>query len=51
MTFVRRSLLFPKDLLARHKVAVKLQDINRRMKSIIDRARQFGVQQLEERGS
>ncbi|OMO76951.1 Disease resistance protein [Corchorus olitorius] len=51
MTFIRRSLLFPKDLLARHKVAVKLQDINRRMKSITDRARQFGVQQLEERGS
>ncbi|OMO96268.1 hypothetical protein CCACVL1_05018 [Corchorus capsularis] len=52
MKFFHRSLHFPKDLLARRKVAAKLQDINRRMKSITDRAHQFRVhQQLEDWGS
>ncbi|OMO76916.1 NB-ARC domain-containing protein [Corchorus olitorius] len=52
MKFFHRSLHFPKDLLVRHKVAAKLQDINRRMKSITDRAHQFRVhQQLEDWGS
>ncbi|OMO76946.1 putative Disease resistance protein RPM1 [Corchorus olitorius] len=53
MKFFHRSLHFPKDLLARHKFAAKLQDINRRMKSITDRAHQFGVhhQQLKDWGS
>ncbi|XWS73826.1 hypothetical protein CRYUN_Cryun02cG0162800 [Craigia yunnanensis] len=33
----------------RHEVAAKLQDINKRMKNITERAHQFGVQQLEVR--
>ncbi|XP_022731546.1 disease resistance protein RPM1-like isoform X2 [Durio zibethinus] len=48
---IHRTLRFPKDLLVRHKVAAKLQDIKKRMNKITERAHQFGVQQLEERGS
>ncbi|KAE8691740.1 Detected protein of unknown function [Hibiscus syriacus] len=48
-SFLHRTLHFPKVLLVRHKVATKLKDINTRMKSITERANQFGVQQLEER--
>ena len=47
--FFQRILHFPVDLYVRHEVAVKLQDINKRMKSITERASQFGVQQLEVR--
>ncbi|GMI97488.1 RESISTANCE TO PSEUDOMONAS SYRINGAE 3, RESISTANCE TO P. SYRINGAE PV MACULICOLA 1 [Hibiscus trionum] len=49
--FLQRSLHFPKDCYVRHQVAAKLQDINKRMTSITEKARQFGVQQLEERGT
>ncbi|KAK8503458.1 hypothetical protein V6N12_066148 [Hibiscus sabdariffa] len=35
----------------RRQVAAKLQDINTKMKSITERANQFGVQQLEERAA
>ncbi|XVF47010.1 hypothetical protein PTKIN_Ptkin03bG0074700 [Pterospermum kingtungense] len=45
----QRSLHFPVDLYVRHQVAAKLQDINKRMKSITERANQFGVQQLQVR--
>ena len=47
--FFQRTLHFPVDLYVRHEVAVKLQDINKRMKSITERASLFGVQQLEVR--
>ncbi|XWS73828.1 hypothetical protein CRYUN_Cryun02cG0163000 [Craigia yunnanensis] len=47
--FFQRRLHFPVDLYVRHEVAAKLQDINKRMKSITERAHQFGVQQLEVR--
>ncbi|XVF69269.1 hypothetical protein PTKIN_Ptkin11bG0067400 [Pterospermum kingtungense] len=47
----QRSVHFPGDLFVRHKVAVKLQDINRRMKTIAERNHLFVIQQLEERGS
>ncbi|KAK8503455.1 hypothetical protein V6N12_066145 [Hibiscus sabdariffa] len=50
-SFLHRTLHFPKVLLVRHQVAAKLQDINTRMKSITERANQFGVQQLEERAA
>ncbi|XVF19619.1 hypothetical protein REPUB_Repub11eG0126400 [Reevesia pubescens] len=50
-SFIHRTLHFQKDLLVRHKVAAKLQDINKKMNRITERAHQFGVQQLEERGS
>ncbi|XVE59671.1 hypothetical protein DITRI_Ditri05aG0064600 [Diplodiscus trichospermus] len=36
-----------RDWYVRHEVAAKLQDINKRMKSITERANQFGAQQLE----
>ncbi|KAK8595854.1 hypothetical protein V6N12_064363 [Hibiscus sabdariffa] len=49
--FIQRSLHLPKDWYVRHEVAAKLQDINRRMTSITDRARQFEVQQLEQKGT
>ncbi|XWS71399.1 hypothetical protein CRYUN_Cryun03dG0135000 [Craigia yunnanensis] len=45
--FFQRTLHFPVDLYVRHEVAAKLQDINKRMKSITERAHQFGVPQLE----
>ncbi|XVE59667.1 hypothetical protein DITRI_Ditri05aG0064200 [Diplodiscus trichospermus] len=48
-TFFLRSLHFPKDWYLRHQVAAKLQDINKRMKSMTERANQFGVKQLEVR--
>ncbi|KAK8596063.1 hypothetical protein V6N12_064563 [Hibiscus sabdariffa] len=50
-SFLHRTLHFPKVLLVRRQVAAKLQDINTRMKSITERANQFGVQQLEERAA
>ncbi|XVE59662.1 hypothetical protein DITRI_Ditri05aG0063800 [Diplodiscus trichospermus] len=46
-TFFLRSLHFPKDWYVRHQVAAKLRDINKRMKSITERANQFGAQQPE----
>lgn len=50
-SFFQRSLHFPEDLYVRHQVAAKLQDINKRMRSITERANQFGVQQLEVRST
>ncbi|KAL4354185.1 hypothetical protein GQ457_06G001060 [Hibiscus cannabinus] len=42
---------FPKDLLVKHRVAVKLKDINKRIKSIADRNQRYRVSRSESRNS
>ncbi|GMI97487.1 RESISTANCE TO PSEUDOMONAS SYRINGAE 3, RESISTANCE TO P. SYRINGAE PV MACULICOLA 1 [Hibiscus trionum] len=49
--FIQKGLYLPKDCYVRHGVAAKLQNINKRMRSITERTRQFGAQELEEKGT
>ncbi|KAK8564461.1 hypothetical protein V6N12_036584 [Hibiscus sabdariffa] len=47
--FFFKLIHFPKDLLVKHQVAVKLQDINKRVKSIADRNQRYQVSRSESR--
>ncbi|KAK8488868.1 hypothetical protein V6N11_071068 [Hibiscus sabdariffa] len=42
--FFFKLIHFPKDMLVKHRVAVKLKDINKRIKSIVDRNQRFRTQ-------
>ncbi|KAL4352851.1 hypothetical protein GQ457_06G000970 [Hibiscus cannabinus] len=46
-----RVIHFPKDLLVKHQVAVKLKDINKRIKNIADRNQRYRVSSSESRKS
>ncbi|KAK8564458.1 hypothetical protein V6N12_036581 [Hibiscus sabdariffa] len=47
--FFFKLIHFPKNLLVRHRVAVELQDINKRIKSIADRNQRYQVSRSESR--
>ncbi|KAK9001646.1 hypothetical protein V6N11_083425 [Hibiscus sabdariffa] len=47
LRFFLKLIYFPKNLLLRHRVAVKLQDINKRIKSIAERSHRYRVSWLE----
>ncbi|KAK8561086.1 hypothetical protein V6N12_048162 [Hibiscus sabdariffa] len=49
--FFLKLIHFPKNLLVRHRVAVELQDINKRIKSIAERNERYRVSWLESRKS
>ncbi|XP_022718643.1 disease resistance protein RPM1-like [Durio zibethinus] len=46
-SFLLKLIHFPKNLLVRHRVAVKLQDIDKRIKRITERSQRFQVSRLE----
>ncbi|KAK8564477.1 hypothetical protein V6N12_036600 [Hibiscus sabdariffa] len=49
--FFLKLIHFPKDLLVKHQVAVKLQGINKRIKSIADRSQRYRVSSSDSRKS
>ncbi|KAK8491565.1 hypothetical protein V6N11_063059 [Hibiscus sabdariffa] len=51
LRFFLKLIHFPKDLLVKHQVAVKLKAINKRIKSIADRSQRYRVSSSDSRKS